>query len=156
MSGIGEFQATTPAARSGAGRSDVARDNHAKSGLFSTGHDGSTFEHDGRFSDAAFDDLLVWAADRKASDITLQSGLPVVADNGGRLIRITRRALNHPEIEGVLRYVYGENGPAEIKSGYDLDPAHEIRVEGRGRLRFRVNATGGRMAGGDAIGREHV
>lgn len=123
----------------------------AGSNLFSTGHDGSTFDYDGRFSDRDFDDLLVWAADRKASDVTLQSGMPVIAEIGGRLIKVTRRPLNHPEIEEVLRYVYGENGPAEIKSGYDLDPAHEIRVAGRGRMRFRVNATGGRMAGGDAV-----
>jgi len=51
----------------------------------------------------------------------------------------------------LVRYIYGENGPAEIKSGYDLDPSHEIKIQGRGRIRFRVNITGGRTIGTDGI-----
>lgn len=119
--------------------------------LFSSGHDGSYFEYDGRLSDIEFDNLLLWCTDVKASDITLQSNIPVVAEIGGMLVNITKKSLTHPEIEEIVRYIYGENGPGEIKSGYDLDPAHEVKIPGKGRKRYRVNITGGRTIGSDGI-----
>ena len=118
---------------------------------FSTGHDGTFYEYDGTLQDAEFDELLLWCADKKASDVTFQSNLPVIAEIGGHLVRVTERPLGNPEIEQIVRYIYGENGPAEIKSGYDLDPSHEIRVAGVGRKRFRVNITGGRALGSDGL-----
>jgi defect-in-organelle-trafficking protein DotB len=77
--------------------------------------------------------------------------MPVVAEIGGKLIKVTRKPLTHPEIEEIVRYIYGENGPGEIKSGYDLDPAHEVKIPGKGRKRYRVNITGGRTIGTDGI-----
>lgn len=118
---------------------------------FATGHDGSYFEYDTKLTGEEFDNLLLWAAERKASDITIQSGEQVFADIGGQLVRITRRPISPPDVEALVSHIYGPNGPAEIKSGHDLDPAHEVRKPDRGRLRFRVNITGGRMSGGDAI-----
>lgn len=111
---------------------------------FALGHDGSVFEYDGNLGETEFDDLLIWSADRKASDVTIQSGEVVKADIGGRLVGITERPTSYPEVERMVSYIYGQNGPAEIMSGHDLDPSHEITVEGRGRMRFRVNVTGGR------------
>ncbi len=118
---------------------------------FSSGYDGDVFEIDGRLNVDDFDDLLLWCDQRKASDVTFQSGEYVFADIGGKLPRVTNRALTGPEIEEIVRYIYGENGPSEIKSGHDLDPSHEIKVPGEGRKRFRVNITGGRIAGADGI-----
>jgi defect in organelle trafficking protein DotB len=118
---------------------------------FATGHDGSVFEYDGTLRVEEFDDLLLWCSQKKASDITFQSNLPVIAEIGGHLVRVTERPLGNPEIEQIVRYIYGENGPAEIKSGYDLDPSHEIRVAGVGRKRYRVNITGGRATGSDGL-----
>ncbi len=118
---------------------------------FSQGHDGSVFEYDGRLGENEFDDLLVWCSDKGASDITIQSNLQVIAEIGGNMIRVTAKALRTPEVEDIVRYVYGENGPAEVKSGHDLDPAHEIKIPGRGRMRFRVNITGGRTIGQDGM-----
>jgi len=119
---------------------------------FATGHDGSVFTYTGRMGEAEFDDLLMWCGEHRAADITIQSNAPVLADIGGRWIRVTPKTISHPEIETIVRYVYGENGPGEIKSGHDLDPSHEIRKpDGSGRVRFRVNITGGRMPGGDGI-----
>lgn len=129
----------------------AAEESSGKSSPFSRGYDGSVFEFDGRFDEDVFDDLLVWASDNKTSDITIQSGQKVVADIGGQKPRVTHRALTLPEVEGIVRYIYGENGPAEIKSGYDLDPSYEVRIQNKGRLRFRVNITGGRMPGADGI-----
>lgn len=118
---------------------------------FSTGHDGSIFEYDTSLGVDDFDDLLLWCTEKGASDITLQSNCYVLADIGGKNIRVTPRPLGQPEMEGIVRHIYGENGPGEIKSGYDLDPSYEIKVPGRGRKRYRVNITGGRAVGSDGI-----
>ncbi|MHA6345909.1 type IV pilus twitching motility protein PilT [Roseivivax sp. CAU 1761] len=118
---------------------------------FSRGFEGGTFDYDGRLGEDEFDDLLLWCVSKKASDITFQSNLPVIAEIGGKNAKVTERPLSHPEVEGIVRYIYGENGPAEIKSGFDLDPSHEIKVPGKGRRRFRVNITGGRTIGTDGI-----
>jgi defect-in-organelle-trafficking protein DotB len=126
-------------------------DNDENKQLFSSGHDGSQFEYDGRLNDIEFDNLLLWCTENQASDITFQSNMPVVAEIGGKLIKVTRKPLTHPEIEEIVRYIYGENGPGEIKSGYDLDPAHEVKIPGKGRKRYRVNITGGRTIGTDGI-----
>lgn len=119
--------------------------------LFGSGHDGSYFEYDGRIGVDEFDNMLLWCSERKASDITIQSALPVIAEIGGKLVKVTRRLVSHPEVEEIVRYIYGENGPGEIKSGHDLDPAHEVKIPGKGRKRYRVNITGGRIPGGDGI-----
>ena len=119
--------------------------------IFSSGHDGSIFNYEGRLSDEEFDNLLLWCSERKASDITFQSNLQVIAEIGGELRKVTRKPLTHPEIEEIVRYIYGENGPGEIKSGFDLDPAHEVKIPGIGRKRYRVNITGGRTIGTDGI-----
>ena len=123
----------------------------AEESTFSRGYSGGIFEFDGRMGEDTFDEMLLWCSRNKASEITVQSDLPVIAEIGGKIIKITSRSIKVPEVEGVVRYIYGENGPAEIKSGFDLDPSHEIKVSGGGRLRFRVNITGGRSIGGDGI-----
>ena len=118
---------------------------------FSRGHDGEYFPLDGRIGYDEFDDLLLWCIEKKASDITIQSNEKVYAEIGSDLVPVTHRVINHPEVEEIVRYIYGENGPGEIKSGYDLDPSHEIKVPQQGRKRFRVNITGGRIPGSDGI-----
>jgi defect-in-organelle-trafficking protein DotB len=119
--------------------------------LFATGYDGEKFEYDSRLTEEDFDRMLLWASERKASDVTVQTGQPVICDLGGTLAKVTKRGVSQPEIEQIVRYIYGENGPGEIKGGFDLDPSHEIRVPGKGRVRFRVNITGGRIPGSDGI-----
>ena len=121
------------------------------SDLFSKGYDGEKFEYFGRIDEENFDNLLLWCTVKKASDVTIQTNMPVVAEIGGQLAKVTDRPVNQPEIEGIVRYIYGENGPAEIKSGYDLDPAHEVKIPNVGRKRYRVNITGGRATGTDGL-----
>lgn len=120
------------------------------SDAFARGFDGSIFEYDGRMGEDEFDDLLVWASDRKASDIRFQVGIPVKAEIGGKIVQVTKRALTLPEVEEAVRYLYGQNGPGEIKAGYDLDVSHEIRTDD-GKIRFRVNITGGRAPNSDGL-----
>lgn len=123
-------------------------DQNKSNTVFATGHDGSTFEIGSFLTRDVFDDMLVWASNKKASDTTLQSGLPVVSEIAGMLIQITNRPISHAEIDDIVRYVYGENGPAELASGFDLDPSHEVRIYGEMK-RFRINITGGRSLEGN-------
>jgi defect-in-organelle-trafficking protein DotB len=116
--------------------------------LFTTGHDGSIFAYEGRLDADTFDRLLTWASKIGASDVTLQSNEPVWAEIGGDWMRVTARRVSHPEVEGVVRGIYGENGPAELLSGNDIDPSHEVKTPySHWRLRYRVNITAGRIPG---------
>ena len=115
---------------------------------FARGHDGALFEiSGGRLSHDEFDDLLIWCADRKVSDISVQSGDHVWAEVGGSLVRVTRRRITHPEVSAIVRSIYGDNGPGMVNSGEDLDFAYEFKLPTR-RMRFRINVTCGRMIGG--------
>lgn len=116
--------------------------------VFARTHTGEIFSIDGgRLSRDTFDELLCWCADRKVSDISVQSGEHVWADIGGALIRVTAKRISHPEVSDIVRNIYGDNGPGMVNSGEDLDFAYEFKSEKR-RMRFRVNVTCGRMQGG--------
>lgn len=115
---------------------------------FGGAHDGSVFEFDGYLDKEKFDDLLRFCGDRKASDITITPDQHVLAEIGGKLCRVTTRTVSSAEIETCVRYVYGENGPAEALAGNDLDPSHEVRIKGEKIRRYRVNITPGRIKGG--------
>lgn len=116
---------------------------------FATNHDGKffgdTYLHLTRDN---FDDLLLFAGDRKASDITIQPNMEVKAEIGGKIVPITKKMISSAEVDELVRYIYAEDGPAQLLSGYDLDPAHEIRIKHVGQKRYRVNITNGRMIGG--------
>jgi len=121
-------------------------------GVFARAHDGSFFEFDGSLNQVSFDAMLAWAGDRKASDITIQTNEPVLAEIGGKNVPITRRAIRQAEIDMVVRYVYGEHGPGMLKAAHDLDPSHEVRMrDGSGQRRYRVNITAIRVIGGDGV-----
>lgn len=122
-----------------------------KGDVFSRRHDGSTFDYDGSLSNQDFDELLKWAAERKASDVTIQTDEKVKAEIGGEIVPITRRPLTTPEVENIVRYVYGDHGPGRLIAGYDLDPSHEVRMGKDGLRRYRVNCTSVRVPGGNGI-----
>jgi defect-in-organelle-trafficking protein DotB len=128
-----------------------ASQDSASSSIFAGRHDGTLFDCGSYFGNDEFDAMLSWAAAHKASDITLQPNIPAMADIGGQILPITSKPLTSAEIESIVRYVYGENGPAEIMGGADLDPSHEIRIRNQGVKRYRVNVTGGRMIGGKGM-----
>lgn len=128
----------------------VPRDEAAPSpeGDFAGTHDGSMFLFQGQLDKDSFDSLLKWAGNRKASDVTITPNQPVLADIGGALCKITDRVITPDEIAGVVRHVYGEDGPAQVNGGHDLDPSYEVRVSGERLRRYRINVTGGRVQGG--------
>ena len=118
---------------------------------FSVKHDGSVFEYEGSLNEREFDELLRWAGDRKASDIRIQTDLPVIIDSGGEKVKITKRPIGAPEIEMIVRYVYGDHGGGMLIKGDDLDPSHEVRMGREGLRRYRVNCTSIRIPGGRGV-----
>ena len=110
-----------------------------------------TFHFDGQFVDAQLDELLTWGSARKISEYSIQTGSAVMADVGGKLCQVTQLPIAANEVESIVRYIYGENGPAEIRGGADIDISHEIKISNNEIKRFRVNITGGRYAGSIGI-----
>lgn len=119
--------------------------------LFGGRHDASFYEVTGTINEKQFDEMLMWAGDRKASDITIQTDEPVIAEIGGENAKITSRPFRTTEIDFIVRYLYGEHGPGMLKAGYDLDCSHDVRMGAFGRRRYRVNMTAGRVPGGDGV-----
>lgn len=116
---------------------------------FATSAGTDIFEYLGNFGHDEFDGLLAWASARKASDISIQPWECVMAEIGGKWRRITRLPLTPPNVTNCVNAIYGANGYVEISRGHDLDPSYEIKNPlGGGKLRFRVNITGGRASGG--------
>lgn len=86
-----------------------------------------------------------------ASDITLQSNSPIMAEIYGRLRKITHRKLSHTEIGDILNEIYGPNGTAQILSGSDIDTYYEFRPSRSLRYRYRLNGTGCQVDGHEGI-----
>jgi defect-in-organelle-trafficking protein DotB len=116
--------------------------------VFSSGDDVGLYDIEGgRLNRDNFDDMMRWCAEKKISDVSIQSGEYVWGDVGGKLYRLTKKKISHPEVSDVVRNIYGDNGPGMVNSGDDLDFAYEFKVKEE-RLRFRVNITCGRSLGG--------
>lgn len=86
-----------------------------------------------------------------ASDITIQTGEPIIVDVRGLLYKITNRKLTTPEVGDLLNAIYGANGTTQILSGTDVDTHYEFRPSRMERYRYRVNATGCQVAGHHGI-----
>lgn len=110
---------------------------------------------DGRVDLEAFDRLLACALIRQASDLTLTPGACVVARISGEGRLVTAEAVSQANLAYLVRETYGENGLSCCSGGDFLDYAYDTLVPddyrsavGTERMRFRVNATPRRTAGG--------
>ena len=103
------------------------------------------------FEPKHIDDLLVWCYRAGASDITIQTGSPIIAEVYGRIWKITRRELSNAEVGNLLNAIYGPNGTTQIMRGEDLDTHYEVRPNRNERYRHRVNGTGCYADGHEAI-----
>ncbi|WP_423063602.1 Dot/Icm type IV secretion system ATPase DotB [Candidiatus Paracoxiella cheracis] len=104
-----------------------------------------------RFEPKHIDDLLVWCYRKGASDITVQTGSPIIAEVYGRIWKITRRELSNAEVSDLLNAIYGPNGTTQIMRGQDIDTHYEVRPNRNERYRHRVNGTGCHVDGHEAI-----
>jgi len=86
--------------------------------------------------------ILIHCVQRKASDITITTSLPIFADIYGRLLHVTRRRLTQVEVSEIISALFkNESGIARLNGGKDLDFAFEMRPSRDERERFRVNVT---------------
>ena len=104
-----------------------------------------------RLTKEALDKVLIYCSKLDASDITLQTGEPVIAEIHGKLEHITRRELHNAGVGEILNAIYGPNGTTQLLSGKDVDTHYEIRPARGERFRFRVNGTGCQVEGHDGI-----
>lgn len=96
-------------------------------------------------------EILMFCVKNGASDITLQTNEPIIAEVYGRLKKVTRRRLSNTEVAEVLNAMYGPNATTIIMSGKDIDTHYEIRPNRTDRYRFRINGTGCQVEGHDGI-----
>lgn len=96
-------------------------------------------------------EILMHCVKLGASDITLQTGEPIIAEVYGKLKKVTRRRLSNTEVGEVLNAMYGPNATTIIMSGKDIDTHYEVRPSRSERYRFRINGTGCMVEGHDGI-----
>ena len=99
----------------------------------------------------AVNEVLIHCVKLGASDVTFQTGEPIIAEIFGKLLKITRRRLSNTEVTDVLNEMYGPNATTMIMSGKDVDTHYEIRPTRSERYRFRINGTGCQVEGHDGI-----
>ncbi len=104
-----------------------------------------------RFTNPDLERVLVHCIKVNASDITIQTGSPIIAEIYGRIHPITIRKMSNTEVGDLLNAIYGANGTTQIFSGKDVDTHYEIRPTRTERYRFRVNGTGCQVEGHDGI-----
>lgn len=95
-----------------------------------------------RLTQEDLDAMLIHCSKLNASDITLQTSQPVIAEIYGHMVKVTRRPLANNEVGEALNSMYGPNGTAQLNSGTDVDTHYEVRPSRSERYRFRVNGTG--------------
>lgn len=104
-----------------------------------------------RLTIEVMNDILIHCVKLGASDITVQTGEPIIAEIFGRLNKVTRRRLSNTEVGEVLNAMYGPNATTIIMSGKDIDTHYEIRPNRTDRYRFRINGTGCQVEGHDGM-----
>lgn len=104
-----------------------------------------------RFGPDNFESILAYCSKMNASDITFQTGEPVIAEVTGHIYKITKHKLSTPEVGDILNLLYGPNGTTQILSGHDVDTHYEFRPTRSERYRYRVNGTGCQVEGHHGI-----
>lgn len=104
-----------------------------------------------RLSIDIVNEILIHCVKLGASDITFQTGEPIMAEIYGKLKKVTRRRLSNTEVSEIINSMYGPNGTTLIMSGKDVDTHYEIRPNRADRYRFRINGTGCQVEGHDGI-----
>lgn len=105
----------------------------------------------GRFSENDLNLILEHCAKFDISDITIQTGEPIIMEEYGKLRKMTLKTLSNAEAGDLLNGIYGANGTTRLLSGEDIDTNYEFKPDRAKRLRFRVNATACLVDGHEGI-----
>ncbi len=104
-----------------------------------------------RLQETDIDPFLLWAVQRRTSDVTFQTDRPVTIEVDGILYPVTRRAMDSADMANVLNRIYGPDALAKLASGRDLDLSYEVRPDRNTRYRFRTNITAILSHGRDSV-----
>lgn len=104
-----------------------------------------------RFNPIFMEKMLGHCEGLDASDITIQTGSPIMAEVYGRLLTITNRPLSNTEVGDLINDIYGSNATTQLLGGQDIDTHYEFRPSRSERYRYRVNATACQVEGHDGI-----
>lgn len=104
-----------------------------------------------RLSIENLNEIMIHCVKLGASDVTLQTGEPIIAEIYGKLRKVTRRRLANTEVGDVINAIYGPNATTIMSSGKDIDTHYEIRPNRSDRYRFRINGTACQVEGHDGI-----
>ena len=88
------------------------------------------------------------------SDVYLQSGNKVIIDVSGFKRKVSRKAISFDSMEIITKHLQGDNAIGRLNSGEPIDDELEIKLDIEGelrRFRFRLNFTGTKVEGKDAI-----
>ena len=103
-----------------------------------------------RFHRKDVESLFIWAAEQGASDITIQTGEQIFLEIDGKMYRVTKHYLDHSEVMEIIVSMYGsESAKARLAGNSDLDFPYQINPNRDQKYRFRVNAVGVTVNGGD-------
>lgn len=94
------------------------------------------------FNEDELDRLLVHAQVIGASDISIMTGEPIIAEVHGGYHRIMKRPMSSGDIEFIVNRLYGANGTTQINLGQDIDKSYAIKIDRSRSYRYRVNITG--------------
>lgn len=104
-----------------------------------------------RFNPVFLEKMLEHCESLDASDITIQTNVPIIAEVYGRLLHITNRGLSNTEVGDLINAIYGANATTQLLGGQDIDTHYEFRPSRSERYRYRVNATACQVEGHDGI-----
>lgn len=103
-----------------------------------------------RFHRKDVENFFCWATEQGASDITIQTGEQIFLEIDGKMYRVTKHYLDHSEVMEIVVSMYGSESAKGILAGdSDLDFPYQISPSRDKKYRFRVNAVGVTVQGGD-------
>lgn len=103
-----------------------------------------------RFHRKDVEAFFCWASEQGASDITIQTGEQIFLEIDGRMLRVTKHFLDHSEVMEIVVAMYGSESAKGILAGdQDLDFPYQISPTRDQKYRYRVNAVGVTVQGGD-------
>lgn len=103
-----------------------------------------------RFHRKDVEAFFTWATEEGASDITIQTGEQIFLEIDGKMYRVTKHFLDHSEVMEIVVSMYGsESAKAILAGNKDLDFPYQIAPTRDKKYRFRVNAVGVTVQGGD-------
>ncbi len=101
-----------------------------------------------------FDNFLVWAVEKKMSDVIISSNEPVWMSRLGVKVPVTKRPLNTQNIDDLIDGTARAKAVSSaLKGGYERNFAYEFkRREGAGYIRYRFRANAITSLVGGAMG----